>query len=151
MKPIINLTQHLATDEQKKAGVIDLTGEYREDLIPLLTFSEIPTVQELAERASDIIDVVLDFICYDLKLEEYREIVKEKPYFDEYDLLADFKFMIGGAPYFMPVLHNMLLDFTTVVYAFSKRVSEEVQNPDGTVSKKTIFKHAGFVEFSKEG
>lgn len=32
------------------------------------------------------------------------------------------------------------------LHAFSQRVSEEITNPDGTVSKTQTFKHVGFIE-----
>jgi hypothetical protein len=54
------------------------------------------------------------------------------------------KAMIGGAPFFMPVLAQMLLRRFGIkaVYAFSKRVA--VDGPDGT--KTSVFKHMGFVD-----
>ena len=34
----------------------------------------------------------------------------------------------------------------TPVYAFSKRESEEIPQPDGSVRKVQVFRHCGFVE-----
>lgn len=55
--------------------------------------------------------------------------------------------MIGGAPFLMPVLDKALRNYGhRPIYAFSKRESVEKTNPDGTVVKTSVFKHAGFVE-----
>ena len=54
--------------------------------------------------------------------------------------------MIGGAPFLMSQLELALeLSGIAPVYAFSRRESIETSNPDGSVVKTNIFKHAGFV------
>jgi len=54
--------------------------------------------------------------------------------------------MIGGAPYFMGALESALLEAgVEPVYAFSRRVSEEMIQPDGSVRKVGVFRHVGFV------
>lgn len=119
MEKIINLTLHSATEDQLKEGV----ENYRdmEMLKRVLTFIDIPDrkyLQYVADRLTSI-----------AKLGGYK------------------KAMIGGAVYFMPVLEKALLEAgITVCYAFSKRVCEETQLPDGSVEKKYIFKHLGFYE-----
>jgi len=119
---IINLTQHKATPDQVSAGVIDFDEKTRQWLIGELTFEDLPNEVEVERRAIRITLVVLK--------RGYK------------------KAMIGGAPYLMPVLQKYLnINKIDVCYAFSKRDIEEIQNPDGTVSKKTVFKHLGFVEF----
>lgn len=119
---ILNLTQHPATAEQKKAGVEDLTGDRLELLKKLLTFEELPTQVEVEARAAAI--------AYLAKSVEFN--VSEA--------------MIGGAPYLMAPLEYQLRSHCVMpVYAFSKRVSEEHTMPDGTVQKVNVFKHAGFV------
>ena len=117
---IANLTQHISTPEQKKAGVIDLNDRMNEIKI-LLTFDEIPSKNELVDRA-----IRLTKLC----VEEGFEYA-----------------MIGGAPYFMPVLHSVLTEHgVKPLYAFSKRiVTEETQN-DGSVKKVSKFIFEGFVE-----
>ena len=119
---IINLTQHQATEEQKTQGVFDL--EDTRELKALLTFNDIPDDTEMRERASRIAEIA-------------------KSHFDENGGRA----MIGGAPFFMSVLENALLDADIYpLYAFSKREVVETTKEDGTVVKTAVFKHVGFVE-----
>lgn len=55
--------------------------------------------------------------------------------------------MIGGVPFFMATLEKALKEAgLTVLYAFSVRESVDEHQPDGTVVKHAVFKHAGFVE-----
>lgn len=54
--------------------------------------------------------------------------------------------MIGGAPFFMGILEDMLTRHGfSPMYAFSKRVVLETKNDDGTVTKTSDFKYEGFV------
>lgn len=116
---IINLTQHLATPEQIEEGVVDLTGKQREELVRLLTFDDAPDSSTLLSRALTI-----------------ARLVGKDNHFA----------MIGGAPYFMSYLENSLRACRVrPVYSFSKRVSVEVTNEDGSVTKTNVFKHTGWV------
>jgi len=116
---IANLTQHMATSEQKDAGVVDLV-ERMDEIRTLLTFEDIPDKNEMEERA--------------LRL---AKIVKEEGVFN--------KVMIGGAPFFMSTLEKVLKEEGfDVVYAFSKRVVEEKEE-NGEIIKIARFKHIGFV------
>ena len=55
--------------------------------------------------------------------------------------------MIGGAPFLMGALESELKNRgIQPMYAFSVRDSVEKQNPDGSVTKQNVFKHAGFIE-----
>ena len=120
---IINLTQHPATAEQQEAGVQDLPTELREKLKTLLTFEEIPTPAQLQSRAKEIVDL----------LEELDQMPTRA--------------LIGGAPFFMGHLEEELRNaFVIPTYAFSKRVTTEVTQPDGSVVKTAIFHHIGFVD-----
>lgn len=120
---IINLTQHVSTAEQQEAGVQDLPQELRKQLMTLLTFEEIPTPQTLQERAKGIVDL----------LEELNQMPTRA--------------LIGGAPFFMGHLEEELRNaFVIPTYAFSRRVTTEVTQPDGTVVKTAAFKHIGFVD-----
>ena len=116
---IMNLTQHLATPEQVKAGVIDLCPRKREALTKLLTFDNIPTVYEM------------DLVCQTIT-----------------DIAVNAKHaaaMIGGAPALMELLAQYLRNADIrPCYAFSARVSTEVTQPDGTVKKVSEFKHIGW-------
>ena len=119
---IINLTQHQATAEQLQAGVVDLPTEQRTKLIGLLTFEEIPTPDEIQERAKSIVD-----------------LTDSLP-------MAPEKAMIGGAPYLIPYLvEELKAAFIQSVYSFTKRVSVESTSPTGEVTKTAVFRHVGFV------
>ena len=120
---ILNLTQHTATPEQIAAGVLELTSAHKAKLQSLLSFNEIPTRLEISKRANDIAEIAMNYDCN--------------------------KAMIGGAGWLMSELESALIlcpSHIQPVYAFSQRVSEEVHNEDGTVTKKMVFKHIGFVE-----
>ncbi len=117
---IINLTQHVATQEQKMAGVVDLQGKDLEALKKLLTFENLPSKDEIQERALAIVEMLPAF-------------------FD--------RAMIGGAPYLMGALEKELKDAgIRPVYSFTKRESVEEVQADGSVRKTAVFKHVGWVE-----
>jgi hypothetical protein len=119
MQATLNLTQHSASPEQIAAGVVDLSPEDQKTLSSLLTFLEIPSKEDMRQKAISI-----------------AQLVKEK------DPNVN-RVMIGGAPYFMSTLEDVLKDYElNVVYAFSIR--ESVDFPDGT--KRSVFKHIGFVD-----
>jgi len=118
---ILNLTQHPATPEQKAQGVVDLSEEDRDLLKFLLTFDAIPTEDHMRGRAEGICKMA-----------------------DRYEIDSA---MIGGAPYFMGVLeHYLWMQCVTPLYAFSQRVVEEEEQPNGEVRKVSVFKHLGFVQ-----
>lgn len=120
MRTIINLTQHQATPEQIAQGVVDLEPCDRDRLRTLLTFEEIPSKEEIEQRAAAIASLA---------------------YWD-----SDAA-MIGGAPYLMPALSTALKNSNVQpVYAFSKRESVDMPQEDGSVRKVAVFKHVGFVE-----
>lgn len=116
-RKIINLTQHTATPDQRISGVVD--HPEREKLQKLLTFDEIPSPEEITDRAEKIAKMASG----------YREA------------------MIGGAPFLMSALEWELFKVTCVpLYAFSKRVVNEVVDNNGNVQKVSEFRHRGFVE-----
>ena len=53
--------------------------------------------------------------------------------------------MIGGALWLMNPLIEELENIGTPLFAFTKRVVEEIKQPDGSIKKIAIFKHEGFV------
>ena len=113
---IINLTQHKASAEQVKDGVVDL--EDSEILKDFLTFRTKPSSEGIKYRAKAIAMFAV----------------------------GSKKAMIGGAPYLMAPLEKALQrQGITPVYAFSQRVSEE-KEIDGKIIKTQVFKHLGFVE-----
>ena len=130
---ILNLTQHAATTEQLKAGVVDLSERKLSELKVLLTFDNIPSAAELKDRAEKIERLAVSFLC---------EITPENELLDDVDLAA----MIGGAPFFMATLESHLKERAIrPLYAFSRRDSVEVATPEGVV-KQAVFRHLGFYE-----
>lgn len=127
---ILNLTQHLATPDQIRAGVIDLPELGRQQLQKLITFETLPDDTELSDRAHAVANLAAQYI-------EVLEARDGEPINTV---------LIGGTPYFMVPLEIALSHVGLfAVYAFSVRESVETHNPDGTVTKRNIFKHAGFV------
>lgn len=127
---ILNLTQHLATPDQKAAGVVDLPELGRQQLQKLITFETLPDDTELSDRAHAVANLAAQYI-------EVLEARDGEPINTV---------LIGGAPYFMVPLEIALSHVGLfAVYAFSVRESVETHNPDGTVTKRNIFRHAGFV------
>ena len=122
---ILNLTQHPATTEQIEAGVVDLPDSVRPALIGWLTFSQLPSREEIEDRAE-----ALALLADSLLPEEGNPAA-----------------MIGGAPYLMAPLEVALRNQRIrPLYAFSVRESVEQTLPDGTIRKTSIFRHAGFIE-----
>jgi hypothetical protein len=126
---IINLTQHTATPDQKRAGLEDLHEDAHNEIRSWITFSSMPTPTELKVRAEGCADA-----C-----REYGRNQNGGP--PKYAL-------IGGAPFFQPYLAQALRDRGIIpLYAFSQRVTEEI---DGV--KKSVFKHEGFLtHFEDDG
>ena len=136
MDLILNLTQHAATAEQIAAGVHPMhetdSGQQPFDrLRELLTFEDLPTPVEVIERAKEIA-LLADDSAY----------IQSGGNADPYITGA----MIGGAPFLMePLAHALRNRGFVPVYAFSRRESEEVVQPDGSVKKVAVFRHLGFV------
>jgi hypothetical protein len=130
---ILNLTQHPATPEQVAAGVVDLEGKNLERLKELLTFDSIEVaVKQRFDRAKQIADLVSR-----IKLGDEDSLHEDG---------TAIHVMIGGAPYLMAPLENVLMkDNRVPVYAFSVRESVEQIQSDGSVVKSNIFRHKGFV------
>lgn len=121
----VNLTQHNTTVSQAQQGVVDLDAEIISEVRKQLTFDEIPTRKEMEIAAKEITRLVL------------ASGIKERG--------VD-QAMIGGAPFFMSVLEFALLKIGVVpVYAFSKRESVDVTEEDGSITKRSVFLHVGFV------
>jgi hypothetical protein len=121
---ILNLTQHNATAEQAAAGVVNLSGQPLENLKKALTFTEIPSREEIIERANKILDFALERGAKSV--------------------------MIGGAPYLMPILEKALAKHgIQALYSFTQRETVEKQGENGEIIKTAVFKHIGFVEAVK--
>lgn len=130
-KIILNITQHAPSQEQAEAGVKNICKEYLDGLKSLLTFQGIPTSADLQDRANLILESLGYWTDQCQGFNYGRDAV-----------------MIGGAPWFMPVLESVLLQAGyKVVYAFSERVSTE--NPETGV-KTSTFNHLGFYKAKGE-
>lgn len=126
---IINLTQHLATPEQLTEGVMDMPKEERAQLVRLLTVDEVPTWEEILNRCADIAQLA----CHNGLGG------------DDGDDPHPTKAMIGGAPAMMAPLEAALHEVgIEPIYAFSKRISVDQHQPDGSVRKVMDFRHIGW-------
>jgi len=125
---VLNLTQHPAAPEQVEAGVVDLVGEAREQLIEALTLEAFPSPLTVWERALEIAAIA----------------ATQRQPDDGSGRVA--VAMIGGAPCLMAPLERALKEHRIeVCYAFSLRESAEEIQPDGSVKKVSVFRHLGFV------
>ena len=116
---IINLTQHAATAEQLAAGVVDLPADQKAVLQVLLTFDDIPSADDIHSRAAAVAALAKGHKAA----------------------------MIGGALWLMgPLASALRAAGVHPVFAFSRRESVEQTQPDGSVKKVQVFRHAGFVE-----
>lgn len=115
---IANITQHMASPEQQKEGVVNGCDSLRQWVAEKLTFSATYTAEDMNLAAKELAEWAA---------ENYQAA------------------MIGGMPSFMPVLQQALLTAgVDVYYARSERVSQDQRQPDGSVRKIAIFKHLGF-------
>jgi len=129
---ILNLTQHNATAEQKAQLVVE-PRMTKEKIRKLLTFEEIPTKEEIEARAEKLAEIAVS------EASHYAGETDNEVWIT--------RVLIGGAPFFMGALEKAIRECGfTPVYAFSKRESEEIPQPDGSVKKIAVFRHIGFVE-----
>ena len=118
---VINLTQHAASEDQLDVGVVDPTGQLKEKVVKLITFVSLPSKGEILNRAKVLAALAKGTGCRSA--------------------------MIGGAPYFQePLSEALRAEGIAPVFSFTRRVSEDRPQPDGSVRKVGIFKHVGFVE-----
>lgn len=125
-KYLINLTQHALTEEQKNSvdTVIEPQG-----MSVYLNFNEMPTAEVINDRAYEMFDCLMQMLPPDVEPK-------------------DCTVLLGGAPFFMSACERAATHYGfKYCYAFSKRVSEEVKQPDGTVKKVSVFKHEGWIKF----
>jgi hypothetical protein len=129
---ILNLTQYVVTAEQKAQLVVE-PRMCKTEIRELLTFEEIPSKEEIESRATKLAEIAVS---------------EASMYAGETDNVVWItRVMLGGAPYLMGALEKAVRECGfTPVYAFSKRESEEITQPDGSVRKVQVFRHIGFVE-----
>lgn len=126
---IINATMHVATPEQVKAGVIASV-----DVADVINFYGIPSKEDMEISATEVAERIHA---------KHVEMCEPECLNPDYEPCYA---MIGGAPFFMAPLERALKSAgITPIYAFSKRESVEEHMPDGTVVKRNVFKHLGFV------
>lgn len=129
---ILNLTQHVVTPEQKAQLVVE-PRMCKTEIRELLTFEEIPSKEEIEARANKLAEIAVS------EANHYAGETDNEIWIT--------RVMIGGAPYLMGALEKAVKECGfTPVYAFSKRESEEIPQPDGSVRKVQVFRHCGFVE-----
>jgi len=129
---ILNLTQHKATPEQIKQGVMDLPEDDFKEVCRLLDFKTLPTSKEVQQRARE-----LSFKA--LYIAANTSGVFENTFFID-------AVMIGGAPWLMSALERALeARGLPYVYGFSCRDSVEERQADGSVVKRSVYRHVGFV------
>ena len=118
----INLTQHQSLPAQQCAG---RSEEQERAIRNLLTFTELPDLAEITDRAVALADLAAKAGATEA--------------------------MIGGAPYLMPAL-DLVLRTRGIepLYAFSLRESVDEEQSDGSIVKRTRFVHAGFVRLTEE-
>jgi hypothetical protein len=117
---VLNLTQHAGTPDQPEL----IEPGDKKMVQDSLTFDEIPDHAILNNRAK----ALTDYAVHQCRKHGIKSV------------------MIGGAPFFMVYLeHHLLGANLRPLYSFSKRVSSEVTQPDGTVKKVVQFKHIGYV------
>lgn len=113
---VLNLTQHAGSVDQ--TGLVEPSAEQKKRIIALISFEEIPSLEEMETRAQELAKMVSGYSAV----------------------------MIGGAPYFQAPLERALLKIgVKPLYAFSKRESVDERLPDGSVRKTTVFRHVGWV------
>lgn len=128
---ILNLTQHPATPEQTAQGVQDLPCGALQGLKALLTFDDMPSVQEIEDRAAAIAELAasVDMLAS-----------------DDADSPPPHAAMIGGAGYLLPALERHLRGYgIDPLQAFTRREVVEAAGPDGAVVKTAVFRHVGWV------
>ena len=152
MQKTINLTQHAASSDQVEVGVIDLPNYIQGQVKDLLTFSAIPSADDISHRAVQLA-YLADNACWELA---EMEALNLEPYYwggDEHlapspaQCRGEFtRVMVGGAPYLMGPLCAALKEYgLEPVFAFTERVSVDEVQPDGSVRKTAVFRHSGWV------
>ena len=139
---ILNLTQHWATPEQVAAGVVDLPEAMRGVLVKALTFEDLPSPEEVQDRAWTITNLALK-VCDDIRKAAWNATqAGQVPTSDSLKVAT----MIGGAPFLMSTLERELAEAgLEPAYAFSRREVVEQPQADGSVRKMAVFRHVCFV------
>ena len=122
---MLNITQHNATKGQVEDGVVEPSQEIKTQIQKLLTFDRtvIAEPEQIWNKAKALVSLI------QRNYPGHKEV------------------MIGGALYLMPALVRELKENGyKVFFSYTDRVSEDIHNADGSVTKTLAFKHLGFVE-----
>jgi hypothetical protein len=125
----LNLTIHPATAEQIAAGVVDMpegdswTAQFRVGLL----IENLPTYDFLRQRAAQLARTACAIAAGMTPVPD--------------------RAMIGsGPPAMLPLLESELMRAgLRPVYAFTRREAVEERQADGSVVKRAVFRHLGFV------
>ena len=79
-KKILNLTNHKLTPELVSEGVVDIPDDKKERLSELLSFSGIPTHEELRVRASEIA-AIADYVNYVIHDSNLDSVLIDVPHY----------------------------------------------------------------------
>lgn len=158
-KTIINLTQHAATPDQVAVGVVDVKDRAR--LSELLTCD---TTAVMSASGSEYLRakaaaIITEFVR-PVQLKQADDLLGNEWSCGSQNAAPPLKgvealnavreaftihVMVGGAPYLVDELRRQCAEIGVIChYALSERVSEDVPQPDGSVKKIQVFKHAGF-------
>lgn len=118
---IINLTPYAATQEQLDAGVFEPSERCKQVIRAILTFEKLPEPIDVYVRAMDLAKIA--------------------------SLEGADAAMIGGEPYLMrPLSESLHIENIQPLYAFFRRESVDEAQADGSVAKRTVAHHLGFVQ-----
>lgn len=131
----LNLTQHEATSAQSCAPRNEATASIISELLTFATLDE--AQNDRRRRAEELRDVAVGMA------RDAGHTLEADP--DGGWTLVEV--MIGGAPWFMRTLEDVLTEtpFLRPVYAFSPRVVTERTDADGKIVKTSEFRHQGFI------
>lgn len=120
---ILNLTQHSLTPAQIAQGAFEPSAEDKSKISKLLTVDELISQKQLNEKSMQLLEIASKY---------------------EFDYL-----LVGGMhPLINTVAFFSIFAEISTCQAFTKRMAVEVENADGTISKKTVFAHEKFYKFS---
>lgn len=144
---IINLTQHVATEDQVAAGVVNVQDNFTATLKNLLTFPATYDVYMLIVRAQAVAAIAYDSwnaSCQAAADADTRPLSSTDDAYMDYWYHSSKECMIGGMPSFMRHLEDALIaKGFKVGYACTARVSIDVPDGNGGVKKSSVFKHVG--------
>jgi len=131
----LNLTAHELTKEQIEAAKRQLEiDEFLDakDVIPkhlLWRLRQCPADEKEVYKLATKINYILDRYAYDYGIDLYVHLP-------------------AGSPAFMWCFANVFSHkFLKAVFSHTRRITEEVQQPDGSVVKKSVFRFERFIVF----